>query len=244
MKLRLLILLISILCANTLMVFASTDFSSDRIKYAVEDFIKDNSEGDIEIEFLRNIENQSFVFEYVKAIIQNESINFRGIIDITIRFESNEKIIKYLEIPVKIKVYQNVVAASKTIPRGVQITKNDLLIKRIETTNIESPIYNVDDVIGRKINRSLGAGSILNKSYISAEQVIKKGEKITIIVQSGAVQIKTLGTALEDASVGQSVRVKRDGSAKKALEGIAAEDGSVIIESNNYYPENFEARGK
>lgn len=244
MKVKFSILLIPFFFAMALIAFGASDFSSQRIKYAVEDFINDNSEGDIEIEFLRNIETQSFNFEDVKATIQNESINFRGIIDITIRFESNGRILKYLEIPVKIKVFQNVVVASKTIPRGTQITKNDLLIKRVETTNIENPIYRIEDIEGRKLNRSLGAGSILNKSYVSADMVIKRGEKVTLIVQSGAVQIKTMGTALEDASAGQSVRVKRDGSAKKALEGVATDDGSVIIDGNNYFPMNYEARGK
>jgi flagella basal body P-ring formation protein FlgA len=244
MKLKLYILFVSLFFTMALIAFGASDFSSQRIKNAVENFINENAEGDIEIEFLRDIETQSFNFEDVKAIIQNESINYKGIIDITIRFESNGRIIKYLEIPVKIKVFQNVIVAAKTIPRSVQITKNDLINKRIETTNIESPIFKIDDIEGKKVNRNVGAGTVLSQSFISAETVVNKGEKVTIIVQSGAVRIKTMGTALEDATVGQSVRVKRDGSAKRALEGIATEDGSVIIDGNNYYPANYEARGK
>jgi flagella basal body P-ring formation protein FlgA len=244
MKLKLMILLVSVFLTNTFFAFGASDFSSIRIKNAVEDYINDNAKGDIEIEFLREIATQSFNFENVKAVIQNESIKFRGIIDITIRFESNGRIIKYLEIPVKIIVYQNAAVASKTIPRGIQITKNDLIMKRVETSNIESPILRLDEVEGKKVNRNVGAGTIISQGFISEEQIIKRGEKVTIIVQSGAVQIKTLGTALEDASAGQSVRVKRDGSVKKALEGIASEDGSVVIDGNNYYPTNYDLRGK
>lgn len=66
----------------------------------------------------------------------------------------------------------------------------------------------------------------------SSEIVIRRGENVRIVVVSGSVQVSATGTALQDAAVGDLIRVRRNGTRSKILQGTAGADGNVYLSSN------------
>jgi flagella basal body P-ring formation protein FlgA len=66
----------------------------------------------------------------------------------------------------------------------------------------------------------------------SSEIVIRRGENVRIVVVSGSVQVSAAGTALQDAAEGDLIRVRRNGTRSKILQGTAGADGNIYISSN------------
>ena len=85
-------------------------------------------------------------------------------------------------------------------------------------------------IIGFNAKKNINAGTAIVKSMIDYGGGIKKGDKISIIVRSGCVTVKSDGIAVNDAEIGESVRVKRD-KAGSILTGIAGIDKTVVIDN-------------
>jgi flagella basal body P-ring formation protein FlgA len=111
------------------------------------------------------------------------------------------------------------------------LSQNDFIYQRVEITN--DKLENLPEpyeLAGSQLRRSLQKGTILTKDIIYTSRQIKRGDKVTIVVLSGGVRIRTTGFALQDAAPGEQLRVKRDTS---VLHGRVIDDGSVLITSNN-----------
>jgi len=111
------------------------------------------------------------------------------------------------------------------------LSPNDFVYQKVDITN--DKLENLpapNELAGSQLRRSLQKGTILTKDIIYTSRQIKRGDKVTIVVLSGGVKIRTTGFALQDAAPGEQLRVKRDTS---VLHGRVIDDGSVLITSNN-----------
>ena len=104
--------------------------------------------------------------------------------------------------------------------------------KRIDVTNYnESELFQSKDIIGKVTKNGIAKDTPFNVKDLSSDMIIKRGQNIYIIAQSGAVQIKTIGTALQNGGVGDFIRVKREGQGNAVLVGEVDMNGAVILRS-------------
>ena len=137
-----------------------------------------------------------------------------------------------MNVPVQVKIFALVPVAVTNIKSGGAFSENNIKIERKEVTNIKR-----DDVItqnyafGLFTKRNVNIGMIITKSMLDMGFGIKRGEKVVIVAVSGAISVKSMGVALNDAEVGQDIRVKRDGI-NTVLNGTVSENKFVIIKLN------------
>jgi flagella basal body P-ring formation protein FlgA len=73
----------------------------------------------------------------------------------------------------------------------------------------------VEKLIGMEAKQSIQAGDILFTDSVSAPILVKRGDVITIVSQSGGIRVRTSGKALQDAAHGELVQVEAIGSKAK-----------------------------
>ena len=65
---------------------------------------------------------------------------------------------------------------------------------------------------GMRLKRPLEAGAALSAAHVEPKPAVARDEQVTVRVVSGTVTIETVGRALADARVGETIQVKSAGS--------------------------------
>lgn len=210
---------------------AKSTYSSDRIKNSVEKLVLSKIGSQAEIEFTSHPRTIDFDEDNIDAeIIITDELK-AGLNTIGLKFSNENRILKYIEVNIRIKLMKSVWVAARSLKGQTILSADDLVLKE-KFLNHDNPEINLNNLIGKELLRSVAQDEIVNKSMLASDVMFKRGEKVTLIVESGAVRIRCIGIASQDGIEGQSVRVKRDNS-PNVLVGKVSADGSVIIYSNN-----------
>lgn len=213
-------------------LYSQSNFSSERIKEAVNNHVISKHPSVAEIEFLQNIPDFRFEENGIHAEIDSE-INDCGFNRIFIKFLSTKRIVKYYELSVRLKYSMIVYSANKTIGTGQVYNLSDFTqINLITDKKCTDYIVNLNEINGKTAARNVSRGTILTREMIALETSIRRGDRVSITAISGAVKVRTMGTALQDGSVGQQIRVKRDNGG--TLTGIVGEDGMVYLDLSSF----------
>lgn len=118
-----------------------------------------------------------------------------------------------LYVSAKIVAYGTVYTLTKTLPRGTVLGKRDL---KPVTRNLAElrPGY-IDDpkeALGMALRRPLHMGEIVNSNALEEPTLIKRGDQVQVLAESGGIRVSSKGTALEDGARGEQIRIKNTSS--------------------------------
>ena len=85
-----------------------------------------------------------------------------------------------------------------------------------------------DEVINYITLRNVRRGDLVKKSYLKRDHLVKRGDEVEIVIRSGAIELIVQGEALENGFMGDTIRVKREGSGK-VLRGRVVSEGKVVV---------------
>ena len=135
-----------------------------------------------------------------------------------------------LHIPVTISAFGNVLVASRQIQKGSILSRADLKMKKYDLASLpHGYIENISSSIGMKLKRRVMAGTVLTPSMVKKPRIVSRGQKITILAQSGRMQVRMEGKALAHGAAGERIQVMNLKSRRK-LEGIITQKGEVKID--------------
>lgn len=226
---------------DTNFITYNSSFNGERLKEAILDYVNNINDTEKEISILQTIPNFQFREDDVIANINDEGSFFKGNTSLKLEFytDKDNKIIKTFNVPLHIKTFENTVITTKTLKVGDLLSQENIRIAKIETTNFEdSNIIKVSNksqsngelnsLFGKSINTNIIKGNIVLKSNIDSENTIKRGDKVTVLAKNGIVTVRTTGTALMDAKLGENIRIQRDGSSS-VLNGVVSENKMVLL---------------
>lgn len=132
-------------------------------------------------------------------------------------------------VPVKIMTPVTVLSLARPLAPGAQITAQDLSTQ-VVNANSQTIAYltNPVQVIGQVVMRPMQAGQILTQQDLNAAQIIKRGDRVTLIAGGDGVSVSAEGIAQGSAGAGQRVMVKNSRSGAQ-VEGIARDAHTVVI---------------
>ena len=88
---------------------------------------------------------------------------------------------------------------------------DDVVEKRILADHIpDDQLLTRAQVVGQQAARDLKPGTVLTARLIDPVPLARNGQYITITLNQGGVQVKTVGLAMESGSFGQTIRVKNE----------------------------------
>ena len=82
--------------------------------------------------------------------------------------------------------------------------------------------------MGKQIKRTLPRGRVLAQDMLIEPAIIKKRELTRLRVNVGKLVVSTIGIALKDGRLGETIPVKNV-SSKKTVYGVVQADGTVVV---------------
>ena len=121
-----------------------------------------------------------------------------------------------------------IVKLSRSLRRGEVITHDDLVLVSSPDHRIVGYFEKLDDVIGRKTNRSLSVNQAVRNRHLEMDWLVEKDQTVTIETQIGGVTVAGSGLALDNAQMGDLLKVLNQ-SSNVVVEGRVVSEKKVKI---------------
>ena len=117
----------------------------------------------------------------------------------------------------------------RLISAGDIIAADDLEWQAVHLARLSgNSLTDAEQLVGRMAKRPLKAGQVLRQSDVAVSPVIHKNDLIRLVVKTGQMTLSVQGKALQDAALGQTVRVVNTNS-NRQLTGTVIDAGTVAI---------------
>ncbi|MCB1694185.1 MAG: flagellar basal body P-ring formation protein FlgA, partial [Pseudomonadales bacterium] len=84
------------------------------------------------------------------------------------------------------------------------------------------------EVIGKELTRPVAAGTALSLAMVADPLLVKRGDKVTMVIERGGLKVTMAGKALEDGAVGDKISLSNLVSRRDVMGSVQA-DGTVRI---------------
>jgi flagella basal body P-ring formation protein FlgA len=123
-------------------------------------------------------------------------------------------------VSVRVSSRDRVLVASRPLARDAVIAADDL---RYEERDIDllaqGYVTNPQRLAGMRLRRPAAEGAVITPSMIAAAPLVARGQQVTLEAADAGVHIRMAGEALEEATLGERIRVRNVSSAR-IVEGI------------------------
>ncbi|MGC8777792.1 MAG: flagellar basal body P-ring formation chaperone FlgA [Candidatus Caldatribacteriaceae bacterium] len=115
-----------------------------------------------------------------------------------------------------VQVYRGVLRTTREMLPQETVQEGDVVL-RVEALSPENEkaLSSLESVLGRKVKKKLGAGTIVTEAVLAREALIRRGDLVTIVAQKGGIVITTLGKSRGDGSLGDVIVVENLTSHKR-----------------------------
>jgi len=132
----------------------------------------------------------------------------------------------YVQATVNVQA-QYLVAAGPLI-QGQQVTQQDMLFETGDLTQLPAGIFtDMAQAVGRTVNISMKAGTVLRQDMLKASPVVQQGQTVMVVSSGQGFSVSAEGQAMAKASEGQVVQVKVANG--QLVSGIARNGGKVEV---------------
>ncbi len=121
-----------------------------------------------------------------------------------------------------------VLAAS--LPRGTIIRASDLrFVDLTLNQGSQQIISDANLIVGMQLRRPATEGATLSHYMLEAPKIVRRGQQILLVKQSGALQVQMSGKAMGNGAAGDRISVKNLSSGK-LVEGTINRDGTISVD--------------
>lgn len=112
------------------------------------------------------------------------------------------------DVEVALHVLGEVVRATRTIPKGTLVSRDDLEVVRTALGEVPTTsLRRLGDAIGKRTRRSVPEGRFLPSDALEIAPVVERGRIVELELVRGGLRMRERGRALEDGVVGDTVRL-------------------------------------
>ncbi len=123
----------------------------------------------------------------------------------------------------------NVPVASRALARGAVIGEADLASADGDAWSNRVILRDANAIIGKELKRQINEGDTFRSADLKLPTLIKRGQLITLLVNSGGLQIAAAGRAMQDGSVGDFIKTQNTAS-RTIVEGEVSSNGTIKID--------------
>lgn len=132
-------------------------------------------------------------------------------------------------LPVDVIVMADVLTARFTLPRGHLVTGDDLVTDKRDVSRMFSGyLTDPSQLIGQRVKQQLIAGLVITPAMLQADQIVHRGQTVTLTTGSGGVMTSMTGTALMNGALNQRIRVENINSGR-IIEGVVRSSQHVEV---------------
>ena len=135
-----------------------------------------------------------------------------------------------VHLPVQVRASGEVLVAARPLPRGHRLQATDLHRQTTELGTLAGQ-YLLDNTaaVGQALRRSVGAGERLTPTMLRAPLLVRRGEPVTVQVQSPGFTIRSSGKAMASGAEGERIAVENPAT-RRVVHGTVTGEGRVTVE--------------
>jgi flagella basal body P-ring formation protein FlgA len=133
-----------------------------------------------------------------------------------------------LRATVQIDLRVAALVATRDLSRGHVLSEEDVSESTVPYAQAKGALTEVDQAVGQTLKTNARTGAPIRARDLELTHMVKKGEIVTIVAQSGGLRVTALGQARQDGALGQTITVTNQDS-KKTISAKVVGDGLVEV---------------
>ena len=163
-------------------------------------------------------------------IILPERVQRGGNISATVLFWVNRQEIKRLKVTARVDIYADVVTVRYPLKRHHVIEAKDLyLTNRNIALFPPDVVTEMSEVLGKRATLSINNNEILRTGMVEVPPIIKKGDRVILLIENPHIKITTFGESKEEGRRGDHVKLINL-SSRKEVYGKVLDANTVRID--------------
>lgn len=131
-----------------------------------------------------------------------------GNISATILFYLTPDEVKRVRVTAKVEIHGEVFVTTRYLSRNHIVEENDIKLVYKNLSPFPSKVLNRrEDIIGKRTTVSLNPGEVLREGMLEHPPLIRKGDHVTLLVETPKIRITALGEAKEEGRKGEKIRL-------------------------------------
>jgi flagella basal body P-ring formation protein FlgA len=132
----------------------------------------------------------------------------------------------------EISLPATVVVATRNLPRGTVLDLGDLKTRLAgENARPSEGLEFAEDAVGKELVRPVRAGQIIEPDSVESTELVRRGERVAIVVKHNGVRVRTEGRARDSGGRGDAVLVE-SASRRTAFQAVVTGANEVQIDVN------------
>ncbi|MFQ5643464.1 MAG: flagellar basal body P-ring formation chaperone FlgA [Thiogranum sp.] len=129
----------------------------------------------------------------------------------------------------RIDIYGPVLVARQPLSRGATVQESDLELVEHNLSNLPYGYYTDSGTVsGQLAKRTITATTVITPQMLQAPKLVKRGQRVTLIAETGPLKIRSTGKAMSDGQSGDLVQVRPD-SSRRMVDGIVISPGVIKV---------------
>jgi len=127
-----------------------------------------------------------------------------------------------------VNVTSQYLVAALPLAQGHSVIAQDLIFETGDLTQLPAGIFtNIEQAVGRTVNISMNAGTILRQEMLKIPPVVQQGQTVMITSVGKGFRVSAEGQAMTKANEGQLVQVKV--ASGQVVTGVARQGGQIEV---------------
>jgi len=132
-------------------------------------------------------------------------------------------------VPVVVESRISVLVLRHAVPRDARLAADDVTLDTRRTAGTATAyLSSVAELAGRTVRRPLPIGTALTVEMFTADNVIHRGQEVTLLAGTSAIEIRATGRALMDGAAGARIQVQNL-SSMTVVEGVVESSDVVRV---------------
>lgn len=134
-------------------------------------------------------------------------------------------------IAVRVRRLARVWVTTRALMPGTRLEAGDAQVETRDVAGIQNPVPPGQPVAGLRARRLLPAGAVLTTASLEATPDVRQGDTVRLTVRSGAVRISVPARALEDGTLGNTIRLAGPGGRECRARLVAPDAAEMTLDS-------------
>ena len=122
-----------------------------------------------------------------------------------------------------------VLVAAKHIPKGAIVGFDDIRREPFKGRRSDLYLQSAESAVGSVARYALANGVKIRTSALRPPRLVRRGEKVRVLVRSGGLVVSAVGVALGGGARGDTIKI-RNGRSRRVIEAVVTQPGVAEIQ--------------
>jgi flagella basal body P-ring formation protein FlgA len=129
----------------------------------------------------------------------------------------------------RVSITRDVLVAASQLQRGLDMTPDAVVrAQRDLGTLYHGHMDDPTKLKGMRLKRAVRTGAVISPSMLEPKPLVRRGDRVTLLVSIGSMEVSAVGEVLSEAAAGQLVRA-RNLRSKRLVQGHLQQDRTVRV---------------